>query len=216
MASARTDRESIPFMKKSRFLISSLLAAGIAPANSAHAAALDGVKSVVGGPDPDEDAMIRKFAQDHIFYLAQHRSHSSHASHSSHRSGTSGRQRAPVYTPPAPRVPRTTPSPAPRPTRNERSTPPSSILPSSPATTPQSLYSPSQSEAASPSRDQIADVVRKVQMGLMAYGYYDGVLDGVVGPKTREALTRFQTDYNLKVTGTITPEVLDAFRVVAQ
>lgn len=53
-------------------------------------------------------------------------------------------------------------------------------------------------------------------MGLMAYGYYDGPPDGIVGPKTRDALNRFQTDYGLKVTGTITPEVLDAFRIVAR
>jgi peptidoglycan hydrolase-like protein with peptidoglycan-binding domain len=50
----------------------------------------------------------------------------------------------------------------------------------------------------------------------MAYGYYDGDVDCLVGPITRAALRRFQTDFNLKVTGTITPEVLDAFKIVAQ
>jgi His-Xaa-Ser repeat protein HxsA len=67
-----------------------------------------------------------------------------------------------------------------------------------------------------PSISQIEEVVRKVQAGLKAYGYYDGDLDAIVGPKTREALRRFQSDYGLQVTGTITPEVLDAFKIVAQ
>ena len=98
---------------------------------------------------------------------------------------------------------RPTPTPAPR---NERSTPPSSILPSSPAIAPQTFYS-------EPSARQIRDIVMRVQLSLKAYGYYDGDIDGTVGPKTRDALKRFQTDYGLKVTGTITPEVLDAFKI---
>jgi His-Xaa-Ser repeat protein HxsA len=197
-------------MKKRRFLISSLIAAGIAPA-PAFPAAPSGPAAFGGGPGPDdEDALIRRFAQTHGFTLAQHRSHSSHASHSSHRSGTSGTIRSPSPAP-APRAPRVTPTPSPTPSRNQRSTPPSSILPSSPATAPQSLFSP-----PTPSRSQVENIVRQVQLGLIAYGYYEGSADGIVGPKTRDALRRFQTDFGLKVTGTITPEVLDAFKIVAQ
>ena len=208
-------------MKRTRYLISTLVAAGILPVNLTNAQSTTGVSSPSLGPDPDDEAVVRRFAQDHRFLLAQHRSHSSHASHSSHRSGSSGRTRAPVYTPPPPRAPRVTPTPSPRNTpapskRNDRSTPPSSILPSSPATAPQPFYSSGSSEDSGPSRSQVEEVVRKVQIGLMAYGYYDGKLDGMVGPKTRAALTRFQGDFNLNVTGTITPEVLDAFKIVAQ
>jgi peptidoglycan hydrolase-like protein with peptidoglycan-binding domain len=50
----------------------------------------------------------------------------------------------------------------------------------------------------------------------MAYGYYEGTIDGTVGPKMKDALRRFQTDFNLKVTGTITPEVLDALKVASE
>ena len=178
-------------MKTRRFLITSLVAAGIAPAPATHAMPAS-PWPLAGGPDPDdEDALVQRFAQDHGFTLAQHRSHSSHASHSSHRSGSSGRVRTPSTTPPAPRVPRTTPS---------------SILPSSPATAPREA----------PSRSQIESVVLQVQIGLVGYGYYEGPLDGVMGPMTREALRRFQADYGLDVTGTITPEVLDAFKIVAR
>lgn len=196
-------------MKKRRFLISSLVAAGIAPLPPAHAAPDGLAPTSGGGGDGDKNAAVRKFAQEHRIILAGHRSHSSHASHSSHRSGSSGRVRSPVYTPPPPRKPTTRPAPTPTPTpapRNERSTPPSSILPSSPAIAPQTFYS-------EPSARQIRDIVMRVQLSLKAYGYYDGDIDGTVGPKTRDALKRFQTDYGLKVTGTITPEVLDAFKI---
>jgi peptidoglycan hydrolase-like protein with peptidoglycan-binding domain len=52
-------------------------------------------------------------------------------------------------------------------------------------------------------------ITRRVQLGLQSYGYYQGVIDGVVGKETRSALEKFQGDYGLKVTGTITPAVLD-------
>ncbi|MCM2453664.1 peptidoglycan-binding protein [Agrobacterium vitis] len=55
----------------------------------------------------------------------------------------------------------------------------------------------------------------QVQSSLTAYGYYTGLIDGKVGPSCKTALTAMQTDYRLKVTGTITPEVLDTFGIVA-
>lgn len=204
-------------MKKRRFMISSLLMAGIAPLPPLHAQDA-GTAPPAGGPDPDDSQWVQRFAQDHGFLLAQHRSHSSHASHSSHRSGSSGTYRAPVYTPRAPSRPRVTPPSSSAPSsstrsrsRNTRSTPDSSVLPSSPAITenPFSTYTP-------PSTATIESVVRRVQIGLQAQGYYHGAFDGVVGKETRAALVRFQTDKSLSVTGTITPEVLDALRIRAQ
>lgn len=184
--------------------------AGIAPVRPADASSEPGLQTPLGGPDPDSDAVIQRFTQQHRFLLAAHRSHSSHASHSSHRSGSSGIPRSPVYTPAPSPKPKTTPTPSPTPSsRNKRSTPPDSVLPSSSATAPNSLYS-------APTTDQITQVVRRVQLGLRSYGYYNGAIDGIVGRETRASLVRFQTDFRLKVTGTITPEVLDAFKIVAQ
>jgi His-Xaa-Ser repeat protein HxsA len=60
------------------------------------------------------------------------------------------------------------------------------------------------------------DIVRRVQLGLQAYGYYNGAIDGVVGSEMRAALRKLQEDYSLKTTGTITPEVLDALKIVAR
>ena len=55
-----------------------------------------------------------------------------------------------------------------------------------------------------------------VQLGLLAYGYYDGPINGVVGPQMKKALKQFQASFHMKETGTITPEVLDALKVSAQ
>lgn len=118
---------------------------------------------------------------------AQHRSHKSHGSHRS-SSGGSRSYSAPVATP--------TP-------RRSDSTPPSSIL-------PKSSYSGSSSLSAV---EKFTARAKRVQSGLTAYGYYNGEIDGKVGPATRAALSKFQKDYSLSITGTITPEVLSAFGI---
>jgi methionine sulfoxide reductase heme-binding subunit len=54
----------------------------------------------------------------------------------------------------------------------------------------------------------------QVQAALRAYGYYAGPIDGIIGPLSRDALARFQHDHRMAITGTITPEVLDAAGIV--
>jgi sulfoxide reductase heme-binding subunit YedZ len=54
----------------------------------------------------------------------------------------------------------------------------------------------------------------QVQAALHAYGYYYGPVDGIIGPDSRLALQRFQANYGLPVTGTITPEVLGKLGIV--
>ncbi len=63
---------------------------------------------------------------------------------------------------------------------------------------------------------KFTEIVRDVQLAMMAFGYYNGELDGVPGPAMRTALSKMQADYGLKVTGTITPETLTALRIAAQ
>jgi hypothetical protein len=179
MASGKVDRRrhsvvgSIS-MRVRRFLIASLATAGIMPIPASEQRVLVQSVSHDGSADSIE-AAIGRFAAQHHFQLAQHRSHSSHSSHRSHRSSS-------------------------------RSTPPTSVLPSSPAVAPNRLFGGSE-------EDPFKEIVRKVQRALIAYGYYNGIDDGIVGKNTRAALVRFQTDYNLKVTGTVTPEVLNAFGI---
>ncbi|ESY59966.1 hypothetical protein X740_31765 [Mesorhizobium sp. LNHC221B00] len=50
---------------------------------------------------------------------------------------------------------------------------------------------------------------------MLAFGYYNGDLDGTMSPEMRAGLLRLQSDYNLKVTGTITPQTLTALGIVA-
>lgn len=51
---------------------------------------------------------------------------------------------------------------------------------------------------------------------MLAFGYYNGELDGVMNGEMREGLRKLQADYGLKVTGTITPETLDSLRIEAR
>ena len=43
--------------------------------------------------------------------------------------------------------------------------------------------------------------VRTYQNYLKTLGYYNGGIDGLAGPRTRKAVSEFQKDSNLKVTG---------------
>lgn len=63
---------------------------------------------------------------------------------------------------------------------------------------------------------KFTEIVRDVQFAMMAFGYYNGELDGVLGPAMRTALSEMQADYGLKITGTITPETLTALRITAR
>jgi peptidoglycan hydrolase-like protein with peptidoglycan-binding domain len=52
--------------------------------------------------------------------------------------------------------------------------------------------------------------VLQVQVALQKAGYEPGPIDGVFGPSTREAISRYQRDHGLDVTGNITDPVLQA------
>jgi len=173
-----------------KFLIPSLLAAGFTTHQSAATAAT--AFQAVDGPNP---SMFDVFRQAHKYTLAGHSSHASHGSHSSHRSSSGGGYVAPRAT-----------SPTPQTNRNVTSTPPVSVLPSPQTAAPRVL--PGNSAA-------FQRVAILVQTALQAYGYYNGAIDGIIGDGSRSALSRFQSDYGLSVTGTITPEVLDAFGIAA-
>lgn len=179
---------------RKKFLIPSLLAAGF-PSGASEAAVPNLTRT-----DSDQTPMFDVFRQTHKYTLAGHSSHASHGSHSSHRSSSSG-----GYT--APRVTNPTPLYTPQTNRNTTSTPPTSILPSPPAAAAKVL----------PGNSAIFQrIAIQVQTALKAYGYYNGAIDGIIGAGSKSALSRFQADYGLKVTGTITPEVLDAFGIAAK
>jgi len=128
------------------------------------------------------------FKLGHKYNLAAHRSHASHASHGSHRSSST-----PLYRPPAP-------------PKLYNPTPPSSILPVPPAA-PKTLPGNSTKFKA---------IVVQVQTCLSLFGYYPGAINGAVGAETAAAISKFQEQWGFPITGTITPQVLDACGVTAQ
>lgn len=193
-------------MKLKRFLIPSLAAIGILPQPAAAVPAPDATQPTADS----KPTLFQTFKLQHVFTLAGHRSHSSHASHSSHRSSSGGsvyRAPTPSYSTPAPRP--STPSysaPAYTPPSSD-STSPASILPSSPDAALKVL--PGNTNA-------FIEIAKQVQLALYSWGYYSGEIDGIVGPATRTAISALQSDWGLNVTGTITPEVLDALKIVAE
>src|SRR5437773_1058741 len=52
--------------------------------------------------------------------------------------------------------------------------------------------------------------VSTVQSDLAKQGYYRGVIDGVYGPQTRVAITRYQSNHGLQVTGSLTTATLQS------
>jgi hypothetical protein len=46
-------------------------------------------------------------------------------------------------------------------------------------------------------------IVTNVQVQLQNDGYYDGAIDGILGPRTREAIAAFQADNGLAVTSAV-------------
>jgi hypothetical protein len=56
--------------------------------------------------------------------------------------------------------------------------------------------------------------VRATQMELTELGYYNGPVDGVFGPTTRDAVARYQTAKQLNVTGSLSPDTLQSLGIM--
>ena len=70
---------------------------------------------------------------------------------------------------------------------------------------------PSALEAASTTVTQVAAAVienptnQQIQEALKSAGYYEGKVDGSIGPRTKNAIEKFQTENGLKADGKIGP-----------
>tara|TARA_R110000868_G_scaffold162329_12_gene393495 strand:- start:17423 stop:17992 length:570 start_codon:yes stop_codon:yes gene_type:complete len=180
-----------------RFRISSLAMAGITSFGAAIALP---IPAIARGDDEyaNTGSLFQTFREVKPVGFKQHRSHASHASHGSHRSSSGGArpQPAPRPTTQRPTAPRpTAPSPA---RRESQSTSPNSVLPSS-----------GSSSTNGGVVTQVNDI-RRVQAMLAAFGYYTGTIDGLDGPMTRSAISRFQAARGLPVTGQIDDALLTA------
>jgi Putative peptidoglycan binding domain len=56
-------------------------------------------------------------------------------------------------------------------------------------------------------------MVGAVQSDLAKQGYYRGLIDGVYGPQTRMAITRYQSNHGLQVTGSLTTATMRSLRL---
>ncbi|RVO84504.1 His-Xaa-Ser repeat protein HxsA [Sinorhizobium meliloti] len=202
-------------MKSRLFLIPSLLVAGFLPSKSAAMP----IGEIVSKKDPGS-SVLERLRLKHVFTLAGHRSHSSHRSHrshSSHRSSSGGgynykRSSSTVYSPPSTvySAPSTVYS---APSSSVTTQPSVSATPVYPLTSDPATAAPLKTLPGNTAK--FKRIVMQVQTALTAYGYYEGLIDGQVGPAWKKALVAMQTDYNLKVTGTITPDVLNTFGIAA-
>ena len=178
-----------------KFAIPTLLAAGLAPLaaiaeNSGHDA--------TGTDDSIFDSlkkMVSNIGESHQFTLAQHRSHQSHESHQSHRSY--GYRLTPEDGTAAAN------------SRNEMSTPHSSILPSTPAIAKKLKVLPGNSE-------KFRELVTQMQLALLVRGYDVGEVNGEIHARTVAALYRYQAEEGFVPSGKITSETLSSLGIVAQ
>ncbi|MEW8492247.1 MAG: His-Xaa-Ser repeat protein HxsA [Candidatus Thiodiazotropha taylori] len=156
------------------------------------------------------------FPGDNLF--AAHRSHSSHSSHRSHRSSSGGGSsyRSPSYSSPS--------NPSPSSSSSSSSSSRSSLYGSSGASNPTDPGRPAQVSprpGQSSSNQSVSDADKKkiqimrVQLELTMLGHYSDNVDGLLGPKTRLAIKRFQLEKGLDINGRMTTETLNALGIPA-
>jgi len=188
---------------KGRFAIPTLLAAGLTPLTAAS----DGdTKASASSGDPLFDeikGIVTSIDESHRFTLAQHRSHISHGSHGSHQSHRSYSYQLPL----GEGAPDT--AVALGSTRNEMSTPPNSVLPSSPAIAKKLKILPGNS-------GKFRELVMRTQIVLLAKGYEVGEVNGELHARTVAALYRYQDDVGQIPSGRVTSEVLSSLGIIAQ
>ncbi|GLQ30745.1 His-Xaa-Ser repeat protein HxsA [Litoribrevibacter albus] len=142
--------------------------------------------------NPFNERVIAPLNAETPFYIAGHRSHSSHSSHSSHRSSSgSSYKRTPTYS-------------APRYNASDSLGQPSKPSYSQPAT------------KAAVDYEARAALIKRVQLGLNIAGYYDGAIDGILGPKTREGILLYRIVKGLGSSDKIDADLLNALGIVAK
>lgn len=165
-----------------------LMAGAIATSTSAATAATTDSEGSWRADDPNGFGgvvlpnTLNATAQD------KYAAHRSHSSHGSHRSGSGGGgYTRPAPTPSSPT--RSAPSPSVTPSQPQTGTPPTSTVPKA---TPQDM----------------SMMTVRVQAALMRQGYFDGDIDGILGPQTRVAIIKYQKAKGLSQTGRMDIETL--------
>jgi peptidoglycan hydrolase-like protein with peptidoglycan-binding domain len=99
------------------------------------------------------------------------------------------------------------PKPAPRPVAAKRTVP---AAPAPPALVPLAPIPPQRPETAAirPKSDLVANMQRE----LTQLGLYEGVADGMLGPRTDQAIREFEKSQGLRITGEPSTTLLDMMR----
>ncbi|WP_272521180.1 His-Xaa-Ser repeat protein HxsA [Providencia sp. PROV202] len=137
-------------------------------------------------------------------YIAGHRSHSSHRSHrshSSHRSSSGG-----GYYRSAPATPSYSAPATSNTQRNQSGNTRNS--------TSSNDYGPSVRQQA-PTEQQRKRLVMRVQYALFDRGYFNGPIDGVMGPATRTAINNYRRSHGLPLTAYIDVDLLNSLGIYA-
>lgn len=199
-------------MKSAKYVISGLVAAGLLPL---HTGGLHADKGVSKTADDGLISKIKNLVDDitstQKYTLAQHQSHQSHSSHESHQSHGSHRSssynspRLDWQANPAGVVSESTSGNG----RNVASTPPSTVLPSSPAIARRVKILPGNSA-------KFRKAVTEAQLALLARGYDVGQLNGELHARLMAAVYRYQSEAGMVPTGRLTGETLASLGVVAE
>ena len=192
---------------KNLFAVAALAAAGFSPTNS-HATS-EGEASSAKASFTDLNKLIELMERKQTYTLAGHYSHSSHASHGSHSSHRS------YYKPPEIDQELDSVSLPPNPSielafaRNDRSTPATSVLPSSPAIA-------KKLKVLKGNSPKFRDFVMQSQLALLTRGHDVGTINGELDARTRAAIFKFQSSSGFAPDGKLTPEVLTALNIATK
>ena len=189
--------------RKGKFSIPTLLAAGLTALPVATGAEAEKSSESENSLFDHMKGIVKNIEEAHQFTLAQHRSHQSHSSHRSHRSHRSSSYQSPSI-PSGSQA--TTPA---RSTRNEMSTPPNSVLPSSPAIVKKLKILPGNS-------GKFRELVMRTQIALLAKGYRVGEINGELHARVVAALYKYQKDTGRLPSGKLTNETLSSLGIAAQ
>ncbi|UST92737.1 His-Xaa-Ser repeat protein HxsA [Pseudomonas siliginis] len=184
-----------------------MIGSPMADANQAQLASADWLPNPNSAPPAFKNTLN---AKDAINIYAAHRSHSSHSSHSSHYSGSSGYSAPRTYT--APNTSYYTPPASTGSTYRSATSSPSTTTttPGTGSTTRSNAYA---ATPAKPAANDLAMLVRRVQLALMIKSYYSGPIDGVLGNSTRGSLMAFQADSGISSSGKMDTPTLNALGI---
>jgi len=185
---------------KGKYAIPTLFAAGLVPFATGPGHATQETDD--GSLFDSLKKMVVNIDDSHHFTLAQHSSHQSHSSHGSHQSHRSYSYR--LAPDDAGAVTQASAQ-----TRNEYSTPFTSVLPSTPAIARKLKVLPGHSE-------KFKELVTRAQLALLSRGYESGEVNGEIHARTVAALYLYQSEAGFVPSGRLTPETLSSLGIIAQ